>query len=237
VRHVVVGVLAVAVALVAVPPLAADIRARQAEIAARRHPTSPDATRKARSAMRLDPPEATFPAVLGDVNERKAAAESAPDAKSAAYAVARAAYAKALRMRPGHIYYMVSVARVDTSWATDVDPTRFPEADASWTAVVTFDPTDWEVHNLYAAMLNSWSNASGGDVGLRLRAVGELREVVHIQPLNVDAWVNLGKLQLAAGDTAQARASLEHSLALRPTDADAKSLLATLPPGPPPAGQ
>jgi O-antigen ligase len=224
--HIAVVVVVAAVTVVAGRVLVADIDARSSELAARKHPTGERAVRLAHRAVHLDPAEATYQAVLGDAAERhaQALADTDTDAKRELYATARARYRKALRMRPGHLYYLIAIARVDTSVAQEVDPTRWPIADRSWTDVVNFDPTDWEVHDLYATALNSWANAAGGDPALRRRTAEELTETVRIRPIYVGGWLNLAKVQAARGDLSAARAALQQVYALDPANPDAPAV-------------
>jgi cytochrome c-type biogenesis protein CcmH/NrfG len=119
---------------------------------------------------------------------------------------------------------MVAIARVDTSWAEEVDAARFPVAETSWAAVADFDPTDWEVHDLYAAALNSWANAAGGDPTLRRRTAEELTAVVRMRPTYVIGWVNLAKVQWARGELGAARGALQHALALDLSNPDIADL-------------
>ena len=121
------------------------------------------------------------------------------------------------------------MARAETLWARTLDPARFASAERWWSRALDQDPQDWEVHDGHALMLNSWSNAGGGDPALRQHAVDELETTLAIKPTHVPALVNLAKFERALGRPAEARAALERALRLDPGNAEARGLLATIP--------
>ena len=63
------------------------------------------------------------------------------------------------------------------------------------------------------ALMAHWSLLATGRVG---EAIALLRKATAIDPLNADAWNELGAALLASGDLAQARKVLERSLSLAP---------------------
>jgi len=135
-------------------------------------------------------------------------------------------YRRALKLQPENVFYVMNVARVFTTWGA-TDPTKYPQADGWWKRAITEDPTDWQVHNQYAVMLNSWANTQPNDTALRARTVAELKTVARIKPTNTATWVNLAKIYLAENQTAKAKQAATTALTLSPTDADAKSVLAS----------
>jgi tetratricopeptide (TPR) repeat protein len=83
------------------------------------------------------------------------------------------------------------------------------------------DPFDMAVHRRLASLL--------GGLGDRSKAVRERRAVVAMGPVDrADAWFELAKSQMDAGDAAGAKASVIRSLEEAPNFARAQELLLTL---------
>lgn len=203
------GRLAVAAGLAAVvllgvsAPLTADLAAhdRDWETAISRNPAQP--------FYRFG---AAFSA-----EQRGAASREAP-VRAAAFAEARRRYDEVLDRQPRSVFAVLGMARVETL------ARRFPSADTWWKRAVEADPNDWEVHNGYGLMLNSWANATSGDRTLRGRAAERLEAALRIKPDHVPALVNLAKIRSALGDAAGARAAAEQALRIDPANAEAKAL-------------
>lgn len=150
--------------------------------------------------------------------ERRGAEAKDAATRSAAFVEARRRYGEVLDMQPRSVFAMLGMARVETL------ARRFPEADAWWKRAAAADPNDWEVHNSYGLMLNSWANASRGDRSLRGQAAEQLEAALRIKPDHVPALVNLAKIRAALGDESGARAAAERALRLDPGNAEAKAL-------------
>lgn len=202
-RVAVAGGVAGAVVLALSAPATADLAARdqQWETAISRH--------RAQPFYRFG---AAFAA------ERRGAEAKAAGARTAAFAEARRRYDEVLDMQPRSVFAVLGMARVETL------ARRFPEADAWWRRAAAADPNDWEVHNSYGLMLNSWANANRGDRALRGRAAEQLEAALRIKPDHVPALVNLAKIRAALGDASGARAAAERALHLDPDNAEAKAL-------------
>jgi tetratricopeptide (TPR) repeat protein len=178
------------------------------------------------------PWQAAYRLDAGGFEEGQAGRSADPGARARHLASAERWYRDVLRLEHPNLFALLGMARAETLWARSLDPARFVTAEGWWSLAFHQDPQDWEVHDGYALMLNSWSNARGGDPTLRQRAVDELRATVAIKPTHVPALVNLGKLELALGDEPAARAALQRALRLDPTNREARRLLAAGP-GPP----
>lgn len=133
-------------------------------------------------------------------------------------------YDRARRMQPRGIPAVVGLARTHTLAGRVGNPDRFTDADRWWRRAVQLDPQDWEVHNGYGLMLNSWANARRGDPTVRRRAVAQLESAVRIKPDHVPAWLNLAKLRSALADRDSARQAVDRALRLQPGNPEAEAL-------------
>lgn len=150
--------------------------------------------------------------------ERQGAEAKDAGLRSAAFTEARRRYGEVLDMQPRSVFAMLGMARVETL------ARRFPEADTWWKRAAAADPNDWEVHNSYGLMLNSWANANRGDRAIRGRAAEQLEAALRVKPDHVPALVNLAKIRAALGDASGAQAAAERALRLDPDNAEAKAL-------------
>jgi O-antigen ligase len=221
-------VLVAAVAMViGTRPVRADAVVKSLEIAQQSGADDGSNERMLARAIRLNPLEPTYRARVGLLAEQRAADTDERQESETFLQQALESYEESLRMQPGNVYYMINHARVYQQWGERHDPAKFEEADAWWKRVVLHDPLDWEVHNGYALMLNSWANATGR-LDVRTRAGQELEKVVRIRPSLVAGWLNLAKIYRALGDEERAEKALSQALELDPKNEEALSLQSSL---------
>ncbi|MEO7803713.1 MAG: tetratricopeptide repeat protein, partial [Actinomycetota bacterium] len=146
--------------------------------------------------------------------------------KEAYFTKALGYYSRGLEKQPNNIFLFLNVARVHTIWAKDIDPTRFTEAERWWKKAVAHDPTDWDVHNRYALMLNDYANSNKTDVALRRRTAERLEIVVAIKDDFLPGWINLVKVYKASGENEKAIRALVRARELDPDDDEVKTLTA-----------
>lgn len=183
-------------------------------------------TKNYEKAIRLNPLEASYRSQAGAWEETLGAKANDKPTKLKHFKRAEAYYQKGLRMQPGNIFFLINLARLQTTWADSVDPAKYPEAEKSWKQSVDHDPTDWDVHNRYALMLNSYANARSGDTALRAKSIGELETVTRIHPVLIDAWLNLTKIYRALGQVDKAKKALAKAKAIDPNNGEVVSLTA-----------
>lgn len=86
--------------------------------------------------------EPTYRSLLGAIEEKRAAEMSDKAEKQRALERALLFYKQALNLQPGNVFYLLSIARVNTT-AEAIDAGRFGEADRWWRRAVDHDPTNW----------------------------------------------------------------------------------------------
>ena len=205
-------------------PVLADAEAKAAQSKQQQQGGEAEVESAYARAIELNPWEASYRSQAGAYHETAAAQAEDPALKVERFKKAEAFYAQALKLQPGNIFYMMNHARLYTSWA-EVDPSYFPKADTWWRRAAEHDPTDWDVHNRYALMLNSWSNAAGGDTELREKTLDRLTTVVRIKRDSIAAWINIAKVNRVLGRTDPAIEALETALEIEPDNEEAATLL------------
>ncbi|HVE75639.1 MAG TPA: O-antigen ligase family protein [Actinomycetota bacterium] len=224
--HAGLAVLVIGFSLIAVRPLLADARARESAVAQNQQGKEAEAEAEIKKAIRWHPLEAQYRAQAGSISEARATAATDPAVKRRWLADALDHYEDALRIQDGNIFYMMNIARVYTQWGT-IEPSRYKEADKWWKRVVDNDPTDWDVHNRYAIMLNEYANATG-NAELRKRSLTELERVVEIKPEFVAAWLNIAKVYISQGNAIKAKEAIDAALRAEPNNAEALKLKASV---------
>lgn len=222
--HIPTTLLLGALIAVGVRPLMADAASKTAQTNQRASSDATQVIADYRRAIELNPWEASYRSQLGAFLESTGMSAQDPQQKLQRFQMAEDYYEQALKLQPGNIFYTMNLARLYTSWA-EMDPARFSMADAWWKKVVEHDPTDWDVHNRYALMLNAWANARNGDRELRERTIDELQKVVRIRPDTVAAWINIAKIYRALGRDPEAEKALEEALKVDPDNDEAATLL------------
>ncbi|HLF69688.1 MAG TPA: O-antigen ligase family protein [Actinomycetota bacterium] len=225
--HLPVGLATIGLILIGLAPLAADAKARTASSLAADKTRQTEAKDFFLAAARLNPLEATYLSQAANVVEGQAQAEKDPSLSKQHYLTALDLIRRALQKQPGNIFYVMAIARVNSAMA-ETDASRFPEAERWWRVATDLDPTDWDVRNRYALLLNAYANA-GGDVSLREKSAVELRKVVTIKPDYQPAWVNLSRVYRALGKNGLAREAMLRAVALSPDDEALKAELNSIP--------
>lgn len=183
-------------------------------------------------AAHFQPREPTYQSLAGSVYETAAdsAQNSNPSTASSMFNLALGRYQAALKLQPENVFYVMNLARVYTSWGAS-DPTKYPLADTWWGKAQAIDPTDYQIHEQYANMLNAYANAQPTNRSLLQRTAQELQAVVDERaPLGgvTTQEDQLAQVYLSLGDTARAKAAATEALAGSPGDATATSILASL---------
>lgn len=226
----IVHVAALVITLIAVwvgtKPVLADAKAKSGQTA--QTTGAPGALEFYEAAIELHPFEPSYRTLAGSIWEAQALDDSSPALKLAHLQQALSHYTAAYELQRGNVFYMMNIARVYATLGEQVDPSKFKEADRWWMRAANHDPTDWDVQNRYALMLNSWANASAGDPALRRRTVAQLEKVVKIRSDFVPAWINLGKVYRALGENARAVSALQRAIDIDPRNSEAQDLLAAL---------
>ncbi|MBW3589239.1 MAG: O-antigen ligase family protein [Actinobacteria bacterium] len=207
-------------------PLMADARAKTGEANQRVNGDVQAALGNFEEAIKLHPLEPSYRVQAGVIAETQAQQVQDPEEKERHIRAAVRRYQEAFRLQPGNIFYMMNLARIYALWG-QIDNSKFAESDRWWKRAADHDPTDWEVHNRYALMLNEWAN-NVDNPEIRKRSIQQLRQVVRIRPGEVTAWINLGKIHASLGETTDAIEALERVLELDPANQEAKELLTTL---------
>lgn len=219
---------ATALVVVGVRPLLADAKAKAGQTSDISKRPPEEVVARYEEAIRLHRLEPAYRTLAGSIAERQASDAKDSAAKQRLLARALGRYREAYALQPGNVFYMMNIARIHTTWGESVDPARFAEADRWWKRAADHDPTDWDVQNRYALMLNSWANAVRGDPAIRRRSAEQLEKVTRIRPEFVPAWINLGKIYRVLGEPVRAEAALRRALALEPRNEEARNLLAEI---------
>src|SRR5204862_474853 len=148
-------------------------------------------------ATDANPTAITYRLGAGFAAEAQGAESADPSDRAQFLSRALDRYGQARRMAPPSLLAVLGLARTETLFGQGVDPSHFDAADNWWSRAAADDPRDWEVHNQYGLMLNSWSNARSGDRGLREQAASELEKTLQIKGNYVPALVNLAKIRMA----------------------------------------
>ena len=170
VRRAPVATVAVAVAVllcVAVLPAAADLAFRTGDI---------------EEAIRLNPLEAWYPTAAAHTAQARVKWALGPKEAEPALRNALAGYQRALRLHPGEMFTTADIARLYGTWAAEVDPARFGDAERWWRAAIAIDPRNWDLRREHAAMLASWAAATG-DEGIQRQAARERTAMAAILAL------------------------------------------------------
>ncbi|HEX5096612.1 MAG TPA: O-antigen ligase family protein [Acidimicrobiia bacterium] len=175
------------------------------------------------AAAGLRPFEPEYRRASGFAAERLAAATDDRATKKHWFTIAMNRYQDALDRRPGNVFFLSDLGRVQALYAQQIDPKLYADADATLTDAVAADPHNWELRETHGVVLNAWANASG-DTNVRRRAANEYEEVVALQPKHYSAWITLGRLRLALGDAAGAKEAADTAGILVPFTQDAAEL-------------
>jgi O-antigen ligase/polysaccharide polymerase Wzy-like membrane protein len=170
--HAGIALSAAALLALGIRPLVADEKAASEAVKQSGRTPVGEVAQGFEQAIRAFPLESTYRRFDATFAQKKAAAASDPAQKVRWLAKALARYQEAYRLLPTTANLM-SLAEVKTAWA-EIDPNRFAEADKAWAALAAYDSTNYQVHQKYAAMLNSWADALGGDSALQQRAAKQL---------------------------------------------------------------
>jgi tetratricopeptide (TPR) repeat protein len=224
--HVGTAVALVALIVLGTLPVRADIQSKDGQTAqATQGSTGADVIGFYQRAIRLLPVEPGYRTLAGSVYEGQALSSKNPGQKMDLLGKALGLYRQAYNLQRGNIFYILNIGRVYQEMAEAGDLKSFQVSDTWWRRAVAHDPTDYEVHNRYALMLNSWANAEGGDPHIRRQSTEELETVKRIRPNFIDAYINLGKIYRALGETGKARDNIEGALRIDPNNKEAKGLL------------
>jgi O-antigen ligase/polysaccharide polymerase Wzy-like membrane protein/tetratricopeptide repeat protein len=225
--HVGMAVAMVALIVLGTLPVRADIQSKEGQSAeAAQGKAKADVIGFYQHAIRLLPIEPGYRTLAGSVLERQALNSKDASQKKALLDGALERYQQAYNLQQGNIFYLLNIGRVYQEMGEAGDRNAFKTADEWWSRAVAHDPTDFDVHNRYALMLNSWANATGGDVQIRRHSAEELETVKRIKPDFIDAYVNLAKIYLALGEAGKARDNIDGALKIDPNNTEAKGLLA-----------
>lgn len=231
-----VGVLVVgALLFFGLRPLMADAAAKTAEAKLRAKASPEEVNELFKQAIDLHPLEPSYRVQSGSIAEQQASNAQDPKQKIQFLKIALDRYLEAYRLQPGNVFYMMNLGRIYATWG-EIDKTKFAKSDEWWGRAARHDPTDYEVHNRYALMLNGWANADQGNQSIRRKAAAELEKVVELRPDQLDAWINLAKVYVSLGDRAKATRAAEAALKLDPGNQEASGLLQLLQSEPPPPG-
>jgi O-antigen ligase len=188
---------AVAVMLLAALPLRADVIAGRAL----RAQDLSDAIATAERAADLAPWNTSYRLQVASLYEAAGAQAQAVDERARLLQRATEEYDAVLAREPT-VAPLVGAARTATLMSRGVAPDRFPVAESRWRAVLAADPYDWQVHEEYGLMLNSWANVSG-DLERRRQAEDALQVAAFLRGGDqLDIWLNLALIRNALGDDA-----------------------------------
>jgi O-antigen ligase len=220
--HACVVALASALLLVGVRPWLADCVAQRASkpTAQGTVPAPDQAIAGYRRAAGLNPLEPTYPGLAATTAATTASKQQSP-AQAAAWLARAIGYdVMTLRRMPGDVLVMANVAEAYTAWA-GFDPARYPAAQDWWVKALAIDPTDWQVHDLYAHMLGAWATQN---VAARNQQIDQLVVVTGMRPTDAGLWAELAGAYHVAVDPAGEKAALGRALALDPSDTTIRGL-------------
>lgn len=224
--HTGVAILTVVLIVIGARPYWADHLAHNGQVAQASQASVTSVVATYLDASSLQPLEPSYQSLAGAIYEGQAGSEQSPPAKVQDFNLALARYRASLKLQPENVFYVMNIARVYTTWGSS-DVSKFPVAETWWKRAIAQDPTDWQVHDQYALMLNSWANSVPNDSGLRQRTISELQGVVKIRPQDAPSWANLAKVYQSVGEGTQAKQAATTALSLDPGNADAKAVLAS----------
>jgi len=227
------GIVITAGALLAlgVRPLVADHTAHVAtERLSSGNTRSPDEqVAKDLQAARTNPLEATYPLDAGTVAQTASRSATSAAAKGRWLSQAARYYRAALHLQPDAAPILATLAQVYTEWAV-VDPSQYPSASSWWKRAIADDPTDWQVHERYAAMLAAWVTAGGAPPGTRDTQIHQLQLVAQMRPTDVDRWLELAGAYRGADDQRGQAQALRHAAEVAPSNTQVRTLIASVDP-------
>lgn len=220
--HACVVALASALVLVGVRPWLADYLAQRASkpTAQGTMPDPDQAIADYRRAAGLNLLEPTYPGLAATTAATTASRQQGPGQAAAWLARAIGYDVMTLRRMPGDVLVMANVAEAYTAWA-GFDPAKYPVAQQWWIKTLAVDPTDWQVHDLYAHMLGAWAITN---VSARNQQIHQLIVVTRMRPRDAGPWAELAGAYHVAADPAGERAALGRALALDPSDTTIRGL-------------
>jgi tetratricopeptide (TPR) repeat protein len=205
-------------------PLAADVQHKSATL------KTPPVREKLEAAAALNPIQSFYRAWLGESEEYAGTNARTVDARLDGFHRAIRHYESALALQPANIFYLLELAHFHGLLGASVDPDAFEDSEIWYRRALEHDPTDWEVHFLYASMLDVWAEREDERSPpkaerLRGKAIRELSLVVRMRPDEVDALLLLAEMHLALDERAEARDALEKVLEMDPDNRRASNLL------------
>jgi O-antigen ligase len=220
--HACVVAVASALVLVGVRPWIADYVAQRASkpTAQGMMPTPDQAIADYRRAAGLNPLEPTYPGLAATTAATTASKQQGPDQAAGWLARAISYDVMTLRRMPGDVLVMANVAEAYTAWA-GFEPAKYLAAQQWWIKTLAVDPTDWQVHDLYAHMLGAWATQN---VAARNQQIHQLIVVTRMRPTDAGLWAELAGAYHVAVDPAGEKAALGRALALDPSDTTIRGL-------------
>lgn len=182
--------LLVAAALIVV--VVAGLRPLRADVAA--------ATGRPDEAVRLNPLDPENHVRVATLTQLVGQASLDGAQKEGLLSTAKSGYLQALRLKPKDINYLVALARLETAWAEDLDPTHFEAAARWWAEVGEQDPTNRRSRELGRAELSD----------AKLRTVTRLEAVARLRFDDAPSWAGLAAAYRAVGDSAGEQEALAH---------------------------
>ncbi|HLI56907.1 MAG TPA: O-antigen ligase family protein [Actinomycetota bacterium] len=210
-------VVAIVLIVIGVKPFYADVVAHDGQVAQATQGESPlTVAGFYEHAHGIWPLEPSYPSMAGQVFElegNNAGSSSSTSTTPAAawYSQALIWYRKSYNLQPQNVFYVMNIARVYSSWA-GTDASKFPLAQTYWKKAIAIDPTDWQVHQQYAQMLDNWANADTSNASIRQAAVAQLKEVVSQSPGQAASWVDLIQLDRSLNQTAAADSAYRQAI-------------------------
>jgi tetratricopeptide (TPR) repeat protein len=220
--HACVVALASVLVLVGVRPWLADYVAQRASkpTAQGTMPAPDQAIADYRRAAGLNPLEPTYPGLAATTAATAASKQQGP-AQAAGWLARAIGYdVMTLRRMPGDVLVMANVAEAYTAWA-GFDPAKYPAAQQWWIKTLAVDPTDWQVHDLYAHMLGAWASKNAS---ARTQQIRQLIVVTRMRPTDAGLWAELAGAYHVAADPAGEKDALGRALALDPSETTIRGL-------------
>ncbi len=173
--HVVIAAALAVVVVVGLRPLRADVAAAVGR---------PD------QAIRLNPLDPEHHVRVAALTQLVARASANEDEKAALLSAARSRYLRAVRLKPGDVNHMMSLARLETAWGEELDPARFEAAARWWARVREQEPANRWRRELGQAELQA----------AQLRTVARLEPVARLRADDARIWQRLAAAYRAVGD-------------------------------------
>jgi Tfp pilus assembly protein PilF len=196
-----IGLVVAASLVVATLPLAASLYADEGDL---------------RTAMAVQPLDATYPERAGDAEKAAGFAASDSNQRARHFARADGYYRRALEAQPEKIGVLFNLALTNSAWAIGVDARRFAVADHWWKRALSINPHDPPMRQRVEESRQEMERA--GDALATTAAGGG--------GTSAASWIAAGRAFAGAHAFPKATAALKTALQLNPGDREATDLMA-----------